>query len=97
MQLTADETDRFWSHIVKGPRETDCWVWIGAVEDDGYGRFWVQPRLHQLQQRVLRLHRVAWALAAGESIDHPPVVEHVVEECLLGWWGLLNRRLHVRQ
>lgn len=80
MQLTTDEIDRFWSHVVKGPRETDCWIWAGAVGDDGYGRFWVrtEPHTNQRQQRVLRPHRVAWALAEGESIDLPPVVEHIV-------------------
>src|SRR6266508_5633814 len=41
MRLTADEVDRFWSHVVKGPRETDCWLWAAggtaAIGDDGYG------------------------------------------------------------
>ncbi len=78
MQLTTEEIGRFWSHVVRGPREVDCWIWTGAIGDDGYGRFWVPPRLDQLKQRVLRPHRVAWALAEGESIDLPPVVEHVV-------------------
>ena len=77
MQLTADEIDRFWSYVVKGPGEADCWIWTGAIGDDGYGRFWVQSRLH-VGPRVLRPHRVAWALAEGESIDLSPVVEHVV-------------------
>jgi hypothetical protein len=79
MQLTADEVDRFWSRVVKGPRETDCWLWAGggtaAIADDGYGRFWIS---REGRQRVLRPHRVAWALAEGVSIDLSPVVEHVV-------------------
>jgi hypothetical protein len=79
MQLTADEVDRFWSRVVKGPRETDCWLWAGggtaAIGDDGYGRFWIS---REGRQRVLRPHRVAWALAEGVSIDLSPVVEHVV-------------------
>ena len=80
MHLTASEIDRFWSYVVKGPREADCWLWTGAIGDDGYGRFWVrfEPYSHQMQQRVLRPHRVAWALAEGVSIDLHPVVEHVV-------------------
>lgn len=78
MEFTAGEIDRFWSYVVKGPRPTDCWIWTGAVGDDGYGRFWVISRLHQMQrQRVLRPHRVAWALAEGVSVDLHPVVEHV--------------------
>ena len=75
MDLTADEVDRFWSYVVKGPRETSCWLFRGAVGDDGYGRFWVS---RDGKQRVLRPHRVAWALAEGVSVDLHPVVEHVV-------------------
>ena len=76
--LTPTEIDRFWSRVVKGPRETDCWLWGrdgAAIGDDGYGRFWV---IRDGRQRVLRPHRVAWALAEGESVDLHPVVEHVV-------------------
>jgi hypothetical protein len=75
MMLTADEVERFWSHVVKGPRETDCWLWTGAIADDGYGRFWVG---RGESQRVLRPHRIAWALAEGTPIDFHPVVEHAV-------------------
>jgi hypothetical protein len=78
MHLTADEADRFWSRVLKGPRETDCWLWArdgAAIGDDGYGRFWIS---RDGRQRVLRPHRVAWALAEGVSIDLHPVVEHVV-------------------
>ena len=59
----------------EGPRETDCWLWAGggtaAIADDGYGRFWVA---RDGRQRVLRPHRVAWALAEGVSIDLPLAV-----------------------
>ncbi len=81
MQLTADEVDRFWSRVVKGPRETDCWLWAGggtaAIGDDGYGRFWVS---REGRQRVLRPHRVAWALAEGVSIDLPLAESNVAEK-----------------
>lgn len=75
MEFTAAEIDRFWSYVVKGPRETSCWIFVGAVGDDGYGRFWVS---REGRQRVLRPHRVAWSLAEGVSVDLHPVVEHVV-------------------
>jgi hypothetical protein len=32
-----DEIARFRSRIVAGPLVTDCWVWAGALSDDGYG------------------------------------------------------------
>lgn len=34
MNLTADEMARFWSHVVRGPHETDCWLLArGAIGD----------------------------------------------------------------
>lgn len=32
--MTRDEA-RFWSKVIKGPRENDCWLWVRAVADDG--------------------------------------------------------------
>ena len=79
MQFTADDIDRFWSYVVKGPKATDCWIWTGAIGDDGYGRFWaIFESDATARPRVVRPHRMAWALAEGQSIDVPPVVEHVV-------------------
>lgn len=46
-QLTVDlarhvnEIARFEQFVVRGPGERDCWIWTGAIGDDGYGRFWV--------------------------------------------------------
>lgn len=65
---------RFWSHVVKGPGERDCWLWTGAIADDGYGRFWLATAEGQ---RVVRPHRFAWALAAGAPLDEAEVVEHL--------------------
>lgn len=75
MWLTSGEIDRFWSHVVKGPRETDCWIWTGALSDDGYGRFWIGRDDYA---RTLRPNRIAYALAEGVSVDLHPVVEHLV-------------------
>jgi hypothetical protein len=51
----AAAEERFWSHVVKGPAAADCWVWTGAVGDDGYGRFWVpQPNGGQRSMRPQR-------------------------------------------
>lgn len=33
------ERARFEAKIVRGPAANDCWVWVGAIGDDGYGRF----------------------------------------------------------
>ena len=64
------ETDRFWEKVIKGPRPGDCWIWTGAVGDDGYGRFWVT---RDGGQRALRPQRFAYEHLTGETL-HPDIV-----------------------
>ncbi|MBU8834577.1 hypothetical protein [Mycolicibacterium goodii] len=35
----ASEIAQFFSHVVRGPGQQDCWLWTGAIGTDGYGRF----------------------------------------------------------
>ena len=62
--LDADEIARFWSKVVRGP-EQHCWYWVGAIADDGYGRFWVT---RAGRPRVVRPNRYAVALALGAPL-----------------------------
>lgn len=64
------ELERFWSRVVRGPLETDCWVWVGGLSDDGYGVF----RIRRYGVRhVVRTSRYALALSlAGDEL--PPEV-----------------------
>lgn len=39
---SSEETRRFWDKVVKGETPGACWVWVGAIGADGYGRFWVK-------------------------------------------------------
>lgn len=71
--MRISEADRFWSHVVKGPDATDCWIWTGAISDDGYGRFYVK---YGEVERSVRPHRYVVALVDGADIDDPLVVEH---------------------
>ena len=45
---------RFRSKIVAGPGPADCWIWTGAIVDDGPGRFWTPAP--QGGQRMIRAH-----------------------------------------
>lgn len=70
-EFESREQDRFWSHVVQGPAEQSCWLWTGAIGDDGYGRFWISDQHAPNGQRAVRPHRWALAHALGgwESID----------------------------
>lgn len=60
---------RLWSRVDKnGPviREElgPCWIWTGAVRENGYGAIWLDG------SRVGTVHRVAWTLSNGEVPRH---------------------------
>ena len=40
-RLHAAEIARFDSHVVCGPTPSDCNIWTGAIDADGYGRFYL--------------------------------------------------------
>ncbi|MEV0773559.1 hypothetical protein [Nocardia salmonicida] len=56
------EIARFERKVVRGPASGDCWVWTGALGDDGYGRFWL---MRGGVARVVRPARYAVALYVG--------------------------------
>ncbi|WP_280216937.1 hypothetical protein [Nocardia neocaledoniensis] len=55
----AAEVARFEAKIVRGPGPADCWIWIGSIGDDGYGRFSIQ---RDGQERIVGTGRYACAL-----------------------------------
>ncbi|WP_278314995.1 hypothetical protein [Lolliginicoccus levis] len=69
----AAEIARFWAHVVRGPGEDDCWLWTGAISDDGYGRYWLK---RAGRQRVVRPHRYALSLALGRPLAADEVAMH---------------------
>lgn len=71
----ANEVARFWAKAVRGPGPADCWLWTGAIADDGYGRFWIR---RSGVARVVRPHRYALALALHVGLDDVEVAEHAV-------------------
>jgi hypothetical protein len=71
----AGELVRFWGKVVKGPGERDCWIWVGAIADDGYGRFSIT---RDGVEKVVRPHRYAAAAVLGIVLGSDDVVEHEV-------------------
>ncbi|WP_172544872.1 hypothetical protein [Nocardia otitidiscaviarum] len=67
------EVARFEAKIVRGPAVGDCWIWIGALGNDGYGRFWVT---RDGMDVMVRPSRYAVALATGEPVPPDLVAMH---------------------
>jgi hypothetical protein len=63
--LPAPALDRFWSKVeIHG----ECWVWVGALNDDGYGVIWDGNRLVYAHRLMYR-----WTLGEppeGLTLDH---------------------------
>lgn len=70
MQLSELQLSRFWNKVNKNgyiPDQTKdyyrglncCWEWTAAKHTDGYGLFWVKPKL-------TGAHRISWVLHFGQ-------------------------------
>jgi len=65
---------RFWDKVNK---TDDCWIWTAAIDDGGYGHFW-------LNNKIEKAHRVSWIIHNGpiqddklrvcHKCDNPPCV-----------------------
>ncbi|MEX5298449.1 hypothetical protein RCG67_06680 [Kocuria sp. CPCC 205292] len=62
------DVERFYAHVLKGPTPDACWLWLGAISDDGYGRSWFNT---PADQKVVSAHRFAMATVHGgpEAIE----------------------------
>lgn len=60
---------RFWSKVIRGPYPEDCWIWVGAIADDGYGRFY-------LEGASVRPHRYSLAVDLGVPQGQLPELMH---------------------
>lgn len=69
--------ERFFSHVVKGAEPHHCWLWCGAIGDDGYGRFWVKDPVTG-KGRVHRAHRFAMQLLISRELE---AREYVLHRC----------------
>jgi hypothetical protein len=61
----AAAQERFWAKVDKSG---DCWLWIGAVKNNGYGVFGISRGVYALP------HRVALAGTGVELLD-----DHVID------------------
>lgn len=66
---SVSNTDAFWSRVGIGA-ENECWNWLGAKGDKGYGLYSPLPGI------TLRAHRVAYALHNSGIEDSKFVCHH---------------------
>jgi hypothetical protein len=65
--------ERLRNYVEKpGPLPTKCWIWQGALFDDGYG----VCHWHNGNQIHQRAHRVSWMFHNGEITDDLCVLHH---------------------
>ena len=62
--LTLPEYKRFIKNVIKD----ECWKWVGKLDKDGYGMFF-------LRQKLRRAHRVSWYNVNG-IIGDDLVIHH---------------------
>lgn len=69
--------DRFHSKIDYGFGVNDCWVWTGALSDEGYGDFWLPTPLGPRDGKTVRAHRFSYVLTYGEIPCETPYLDHL--------------------
>lgn len=71
---TRTEAERFWQFVLKGPAAGDCWLWTGAIADDGYGRFWTAGV--DGKQKIVRPQRYAYTALTGRELTPDVLILH---------------------
>lgn len=92
--MNPHEIARFWEKVIKGPGPSACWIWTGAIGDDGYGRFWTQTT--DGGQRMLRAHRAAAQIIYGVKAITDQLVTHLCDNPLWKHQGRAARATSAR-
>ncbi|AJW80765.1 hypothetical protein [Clavibacter michiganensis] len=75
--MKISEHERFWRYVVKGPGVEDCWLWTGAVSDEGYGRFWIS--VDGTGQRAVRPPQYAYQEMTGRVLPSSTLLLHACD------------------
>jgi len=62
-QYTQQEREEsFWDKVGTG-RDDGCWIWLGGLNNTGYGQFWNG-------KKTVTAHRYSWELHKGKTFKH---------------------------
>lgn len=67
--FSPEQITRFWKDVRIPADKNQCWLWVGNMLQQGYGRFHVKNRFY------LKAHRVSWILTHG-SIPNGLIICH---------------------
>ena len=81
--MVSNISSRFWAKVVQGTAPGACWVWVGAIGADGYGRFWVKDPESEAGEKMWRAHRYAATLTFGsDAVEAAEMVTHLCDNPL---------------
>jgi hypothetical protein len=75
------DAERFWRHIaLEDDSRNACWIWIGALRDDGRGRFFVG-------EAEIPAHRAAYEVIHGSPVPEGRRLEQTCAspQCVRHW------------
>lgn len=72
INLTEKQIKHFWTKIDK-KSDTECWLWLGSVDKDGYGRMSIYQSKYK---KMYRANRLAFFLSYPNITDQSLLVRH---------------------
>lgn len=54
-ELSTQDIQRFWSKVAVGPID-ECWLWLGAKDEDGYGLFKIKGKMYRASRVMYKMH-----------------------------------------
>lgn len=67
MRITDSVIKRFWSYVNKTEDINHCWLWIGTLNQQGYGQLRIKNRI--VGTRGFLAHRISYQLHNGDLQD----------------------------
>lgn len=62
--------------IPEGEQHAGCWMWMGRVEPNGYGKITVRTKPAPATPKALWVHRLAYEVFTGERIPEKHHIDH---------------------
>lgn len=68
-QLTDEEIQLFWEKVSRPSGAKACWLWLAALDKDGYGVFWYRGGTE-------KAHRISYLIETGRFPARGALLDH---------------------